>query len=178
LALAAQWASDGEIISRLEQWLLAEISLEQLETSLAKSLEVQPNEFWSRHWTFRSKPTKSAQPLLGASRATDLAINVILPWLWVRALAGRNQKLQAEAERRYLAWPAAQDNSVLKLARERLFSGRAKTKTAAHQQGLIQIVRDFCDHSNSACDQCRYPDLIRAAAAAAVAVAGENSRPK
>lgn len=165
LALAAQWAANGAIIQRLEQWLLAKISDDELEESLTRALAVGENEFWSRHWTFRSKPTKSAQPLLGSSRATDLAINVILPWLWIRAAAGRNETLRNESERRYLAWPPAQDNAVLKLARERLFSGRVKIKTAAHQQGLIQIVRDFCDHSNAACEHCRFPELVRAASA-------------
>jgi hypothetical protein len=165
LALAAQWAANGAITQRLEQWLLAKLEDTDLEESLTRALAVGENEFWSRHWTFRSKPTKSVQPLLGSSRATDLAINVILPWLWIRAAAGRNESLRKEAERRYLAWPTAQDNAVLKLARERLFSGRVKIKTAAHQQGLIQIVRDFCDHSNSACEHCRFPELVRAASA-------------
>jgi hypothetical protein len=163
LALASQWAASGSILQQLEQWLLAEIDCDDLESTLAKALAVSESPFWTRHWTFRSKPTAAPQPLLGASRATDLAINVILPWLWIRARAGRNERLQKEAQWRYLAWPPAQDNAVLKLARERLFAGRCKPKTAAHQQGLIQIVRDFCDHSNAACEHCRFPELVRAA---------------
>jgi len=31
----------------------------------------------------------------------------------------------------------------------------------AAQQGLIQIVRDFCDHSNAICENCRFPELVR-----------------
>jgi hypothetical protein len=142
--------------------MLSNVDANELEESLAKTLAVDESQFWSRHWTFRSKPTATAQPFLGTSRATDLAINVILPWLWIRAVSGRNQTLQNEAQRRYLGWPPAQDNSVLKLARERLFAGRWKAQTAAQQQGLIQVVRDFCDHSNAACDRCRFPELVRA----------------
>ena len=125
LALAAQWAANGSLTQRLEA-AFAKVDSSDMEDSLARALETPGSEFWGRHWTFRSKPTKSKQPLLGSSRATDLAINVDLPWLWIRAAAGRNETLQREAERRYLAWPPAQDNSVLKLARERLFSGRVK----------------------------------------------------
>lgn len=164
LALAAQWSANGSIPQRLEQWLLAKPAEKDLEESLAKTLAVSESEFWSRHWTFRSKPSSAAQPLLGAARATDLAINVILPWLWIRAAAGRNEALQSEAEKRYLAWPPSQDNAVLKLARQRLFTKPWKARTAAQQQGMIQIVRDFCDHSNAACERCRFPDLVRAAA--------------
>jgi hypothetical protein len=32
---------------------------------------------------------------------------------------------------------------------------------AAAQQGLLQITRDFCDHSDSLCDPCKVPDLLR-----------------
>ena len=103
------------------------------------------------------------QPLLGEGRVTDLAVNVVLPWLWVRAREGGNMKFQREVERRFLAWPAAEDNSVLKLARQRLLgtSNTRVLKTAASQQGLMQIVRDFCEHSNAICTDCRFPELVR-----------------
>jgi len=101
--------------------------------------------------------------LLGESRATDLAVNVILPWFWTRARAGKNQHLTQLAEERFLAWPPAQDNSLLRLARQRLLGRQTPgcAKSAARQQGLLQIVRDFCDHSNAVCADCLFPDVVR-----------------
>jgi hypothetical protein len=66
-------------------------------------------------------------------------------------------------EQRYFEWPAAEDNSVLRLARERLLgqSDPHVLPGAAAQQGLIQLVRDFCDNSNSVCHECKLPDLVR-----------------
>ena len=95
---------------------------------------------------------------------TDLAVNVILPWFWARATAGKNETLQHVAEHRYLAWPVAEDNAVLRLARQRLLGDASKRnfKTAAAQQGLLQIVRDFCNQSNAVCADCRFPELVRA----------------
>jgi len=103
------------------------------------------------------------QPLLGASRVTDLAVNVILPWLWIRAFEGKNTGLQRELENRFCEWPVAEDNSVLRLARQRLLGNAARRalRTAAEQQGLMQIVRDFCDHSNAICENCRFPELVK-----------------
>ena len=92
---------------------------------------------------------------------------MILPWLWARAAAGRNAPLRAVAEHRLFAWPAGEDNASLRLARERLFAGtapRGLLQRAAAQQGLLQIVRDFCAHSNALCESCRFPELIRRAA--------------
>jgi hypothetical protein len=126
---------------------------------------LQPTEdaFWSRHTNFSAAPLAHPQALLGESRATELAINVVLPWFHARAAAGRNATLRERIEGIYFAWPAAEDNAVLKLARRRLLgsSSASAFKTAAAQQGLIQVVRDFCDHSNAACEGCQFPELVR-----------------
>ena len=76
---------------------------------------------------------------------------------------GKNQRLTQLAEERFLAWPPAQDNSVLRLARQRLLGRQPGTvgRSAAGQQGLLQIVRDFCDHSNAVCADCMFPDMVR-----------------
>jgi hypothetical protein len=164
LALAAHWLAAGDFTAKLERWFTTEIPDVELADSLLRVLQVERDEFWSWHWTFRSARLPRPQPMLGAARVTDLAANVILPWLWVRAVEGKNEKLQRVAERRYLAWPSAEDNSVLKLARERLLGGAQSRvlKGAAAQQGLLQILRDFCEHSNALCENCDFPQLVRA----------------
>ncbi|MGH7939862.1 MAG: DUF2851 family protein, partial [Limisphaerales bacterium] len=157
LALASHWLADGDFIPKIERWIAAD------GAELMKILQVERDEFWSWHWTFKSARLKKPQPLLGAARVTDLAVNVILPWLWTRAAEGNNETFQTEVERRFFSWPPAEDNSILKLARQRLLgtSSAKILKTAAAQQGLIQIVRDFCDRSNAACDDCKFPELLR-----------------
>ena len=179
LALAAHWLADKNLISKLERWCASDISNgraalprgladqqvspTQLLDSLRKILEVERDEFWSWHWTFRSARLKKPQPLLGDARVTDLAVNVILPWLWTRAAEGKNEKLQRVIENLYTVWPQAEDNSILKLARQRLLGvGRSRAlRSASAQQGLIQITRDFCEHSNAVCENCRFPELVR-----------------
>jgi hypothetical protein len=53
---------------------------------------------------------------------------------------------------------------VLRLARQRLLGGTSRRAFpgAAAQQGLIQLVRDFCDHANAVCEGCKLPDLVQA----------------
>jgi hypothetical protein len=163
LALAAHWLASAQFPASLEKWFVADAEGVSLAQSLLDCLHPGEDEFWSRHWSFQSPRLTKPQPLLGESRATDLAINVLLPWFWVRARAGKSADLQQRAEQRYLAWPSAQDNSLLRLARHRLLGQRGlKTiKSAAAQQGLLQIVRDFCDHSNAVCEDCLFPGLVR-----------------
>jgi hypothetical protein len=162
LALAAHWLAAQNLVLKIENWGAAELPEKRLVESLLEVFQVERDEFWSWHWTFKSARLLKPQPLLGAARVTDLAVNVVLPWLWIRAKEGGNEKFRREIERRFFAWPAAEDNSVLKLARQRLL-GTSRPQVlpgAAQQQGLMQIIRDFCEHSNAVCADCRFPDLV------------------
>lgn len=162
LALASHWLASENLISKIEDWCAVEISDKKLLESLHEIFQIERDEFWSWHWTFKSVRLTKPQPLLGEARVTDLAVNVILPWLWIRSREGGNEKLQLAIERRFFAWPTAEDNSVLKLARQRLLGTSAARilQGAAQQQGLMQIVRDFCEHSNAICTDCRFPELV------------------
>jgi hypothetical protein len=163
LALAAHWLADDALAGVIEKWATTPVKDKELGSSLLRALQVAEDDFWSWHWTLRSKRMPKPQPLLGPARITDLAVNAILPWLWTRASKGGSESLRLEIERRYLRWPTGEDNSVLRLARQRLL-GRASPSilsTACAQQGLLQIVRDFCDHSNAMCQDCQFPDLVR-----------------
>lgn len=162
LALAAHWLADGHLAEKLERWCTTPLADDRMAAALLETLQIGSDDFWAWHWTIRSPRLKRPQPLLGPSRVTDLAVNVILPWLWIRAAEGKNQRLQTVIEHRFNAWPAAEDNAVLRMGRQRLLGTTSKRAlpTAAEQQGLIQIIRDFCDHSNAVCENCRFPELV------------------
>lgn len=158
IALGAHWLADREFVRRIEAWALEPGP--NPVTTLAEILRAGPDPFWETHYSLFSRPGMAGAMLLGRDRVTDLAVNTILPWLFARALetgAGAEPVL-----RLYFSWPAGQDNSVLKLARQRLFGTDdigVLEKLAAVQQGLIQIVYDFCCYSDPLCTHC---SLVRA----------------
>jgi len=163
LALASHWLVAADFYAKLEKWFTTDTPDVSLVSSLLECLQPPQDDCWSWHWGFASSRLRKPQPLLGESRATDLAINIILPWFWARARAGKNDTLAAVAEKRYLAWPVAQDNSLLRLARHRLLGGQGTIRltSASSQQGLLQIIHDFCDQTNALCTDCAFPDLVR-----------------
>ena len=162
LALAAHWLAGGDLVDRLEKWFSSAAAEKHPAARLVRILQPPHDPFWSRRWTFRSRAGDGPCPLLGPARVADLAVNVVLPWFHARARAGQRPETTALVERLFLAWPASEDNAVLRQARIRLFgTSRNRARSAAAQQGLLQIVRDFCDHSNAICDDCRFPRLVQ-----------------
>jgi len=161
LALAAHWLSEPRWTDRLESWLAQDAPPSRWPVSLLDGLNAS-DPFWSRHWTLASPELPTPHPLLGLPRATDLAMNVILPWFWSRAQAVANSAAMARIEARYLAWPSGEDNAVLRLARQRLLEGRPfpHPRAASLQQGLLQVVHDYCDRADARCAGCPLPDLL------------------
>lgn len=163
LALAAQWLAADDLVPAIEAWCAEGIDGKSAGARLMKILEQRTPSFWEDHCTFSSQPLPRKSPLIGRARQTDLAVNTILPWLYARASSGRDRSLAGRLRLAYLAWPKSEDNSVLRLARQRLLGTRSGRvlKTAGHQQGLLQIVRDFCAHTDSLCTDCPFPDYIQ-----------------
>ncbi len=161
IALAAAWLSDPGWTSRLADWFLSAHETDAASRTLPEALRARTSDYWRRHCTLTSTPTLDPLPVLGGGRINDMAVNVLLPWFWARAQAGGDSAMMARVEAHYLRWPAGEDNAVLKLARSRLLGeARAPGRTAAIQQGLLQIVRDFCAHSNSLCEHCAFPRCV------------------
>jgi len=172
LALAARWRLQTDLPARLDAWIQAAHGRTMKDTAL-ELLQLlappapEPTPYWGRHWTLRSPELATPQPLLGAPRITDVAVNVILPWMWARSGAGSDRpELRATVEQCWQDWPAGEDNAVLRLARQRLFGTTRPRlpRRAILQQGLLQITRDFCDHAGALCQECRFPELVRGAA--------------
>ncbi len=165
LALAAAWLADPLWESRVEDWyrqLTPETSHTDAGQSLLAALKPEADGFWRRHYTLMAHELPDAPPLLGAGRLNDIAINVILPWFWARADAGGENEARQRLEKLYFDWSPGEDNTLLKLARTRLLGegelpGR---KTAALQQGILQIAHDFCAYSNALCAECRFPGIV------------------
>lgn len=164
LALAAHWLAADLKPAALGEWIAHPDEPPGPDSLLRRLQPREEDPFWERHWTLRSAAFDRPQPLLGSSRVTDLAMNTVLPWLWAGATASGDETGRRRVEECLETWPAGQDNAVLRLARQRLFAGTPPPlpRQALLQQGLLQVVRDFCSQTNALCADCRFPDLVRA----------------
>ena len=114
--------------------------------------------YWDYHYTLSSGRSDRPLALIGAARATEMLANVFFPL----AIAAHPERWQA-----YERLPAAATNRRVETAAARLFgggdvdAGHTWTKTAVHQQGLLQIYEDFCLQDDSDCERCTFPDRVQ-----------------
>ncbi|MGE3308853.1 MAG: DUF2851 family protein [Limisphaerales bacterium] len=163
LAVAAAWIADPAWEPRMNAWFEDLVAggpaADNPEATLNEALRPESHGFWRRHYTLSTRALPSPAPLLGSGRLNDLAVNAFLPWLWARADSVGDETHRRKIESVFLHWPPGEDNATLKLARARIFGtdNLPVRKTAAVQQGLLQIVRDYCLHSDSICSGCALP---------------------
>ena len=73
--------------------------------------------------------------------------------------------MRALVKAQYDALRPAGDNSLARLATHQLFGTtrvmRRYVQSTRHQQGLLQILQDFCFNDKSVCRQCRFAELAR-----------------
>jgi hypothetical protein len=90
--------------------------------------------------------------LLGKARATDIAVNILLPFIaaWGRLYSEPKKGRRAVAL--YRIYPAASMNSVESYMAGRLGISRGELKFARRRQGLIHLYRNC--YRSGGCDSC------------------------
>ena len=113
------------------------------------------DEYWDHHYTVTSKLSSKRMALIGESRVTEMLANVFLP------IAINTDPAKWIA---FKNLPATLSNRRVEIAALRLFGGgdiaTSLLKSAAAQQGLLQIYEDFCQRDASDCQHCLFPAQV------------------
>ncbi len=113
------------------------------------------DEYWDHHYTVTSKPSAKRMALVGESRVTEMLANVFFP-IGIAADASRWDE--------FCKLPAPLSNRRVDTAVLRLFGDTPPDakflRSAAIQQGLLQIYEDFCQRDASDCERCLFPTQL------------------
>jgi hypothetical protein len=158
------------LLQRFAQHGMLEHFLRMLQgesaTRKAQSLEligyfVVPAEgFWERRCDFESRAVSASNPrygdLIGANRALDIIVNVILPALLQHALHSEDSRLMTALRELYAYLPSLQTNVITRRMTEQLSQrfalGQQIAKGAQSQQGLLYLQKLLCRSLH--CDAC------------------------
>ena len=127
---------------------------------LEKLFLIPASPYWASHYSFDDSHLDAAagrdQLMLGAERARDILINVVLPGMLAFAEESSDGRLQNSLREIYRQYPCLAENEITQLMRDQVFS---MVETAApvidgvrSQQGLIHLHKSLC--SPPVCDRC------------------------
>jgi hypothetical protein len=110
--------------------------------------------FWATHHDF-GRPLAAPQPwLVGAGRAGEVVVNVLLPFAYALGQATADKALSERALAIYRRYPSGPPNRVVREMALQVggADGPKLAKGACRQQGLIHLYRHWCDSRD--CDRC------------------------
>ncbi len=115
------------------------------------------HDVWKDFSSF-SKPLPRPAAALGRSRATDIAVNIILPQIYASGQIDGNGRLCDGALKIYTSYPRGQANRTLKNASDRWFFPPERRKSiltcSAAAQGALHLYKKFCLKNSSDCARC------------------------
>lgn len=123
--------------------------------ALGKWCRQLSHDFWDHHYTLSSKPSSRPMALIGPSRVSEIAANLMIPLHF-----DRRQDLRDY----FASMTTLPLSSRVRLAAERLL-GDAENEVidlrrTLHQQALLQIFEDYCLPAGGDCARCPLSDRL------------------
>ena len=159
----------AQIISRCQDTLMMDFlpliegastanqrTLTRIRRRLQERLTLAPSGYWEDHSHFGKGIPRRGAALIGATRASDIIVNILLPMTLVWAEQSQSLKLTEAVQRLYDSYPKLQENHTTQQIEAQIFSQKQPIKlispSAKKQQGAIYLHRNFC--SSRLCDLC------------------------
>jgi hypothetical protein len=120
---------------------------------LDKVRETPPERALPLRDTFIAVSENPRQPApVGADRAEEIAINILLPFCYARGRYGSDENLAAKADRLFVAFPGSPANGLEKHTARQMGLKNAEVNSALRRQGLLHIYRTLCIQGK--CGEC------------------------
>jgi hypothetical protein len=135
------WPSAREIMLTLAE-PDARVAASRLRTMFTRA----GDQYWQTHCDL-GRPMRNAGAVLGAQRAAEAVVNVVLPWAAALARAWDRPELERMAESCFGMHPPLASNHVTRHMAEQILGGSVASvvTSACRQQGLLHIYRTSCD---------------------------------
>ncbi len=122
---------------------LRRLSLEAAPAEIRQAFQAMDENFWAAHLDFHL-PAFGAPALVGAGRAGEILVNVLLPHLYASAHLAGDGALRRRAMQLFRDAPPSPDNEVTREVKALIAAskgGRPVVNSARRQQGLIHVYR-------------------------------------
>jgi hypothetical protein len=126
-------------------------STKVLINSIRSLFIVKASGYWREHYVFDKSSKIKLNYIIGLSRADEIFINVILPYLSVYFDMFGNEALSKKVLKVYNEYNQKVDNKIVRNVSDALKLDGVNKKTI-YSQGMIEVFRNYC--SKNKCLEC------------------------
>jgi HPt (histidine-containing phosphotransfer) domain-containing protein len=121
-------------------------------SALESGLTVDSDGYWRDHFDFGVRSRTKIAALLGHSKAGEITVNVLLPFVFSWGALAGEVKLTYHAIDLYHSYPRLAENCLTQHMKKQLGFEESFDLTACRQQGLIHVFRNYCREGR--CSEC------------------------
>jgi hypothetical protein len=134
-------------------WLpVIKMSGRQCLQTWGQILRAEDPAYWSHYYDFGRPLTATQAVLIGGDRASEMIVNVILPFLMAWASCGEERELAYQILSIYREHPRLAANSIQRHMTDQLVLTSQSLNSACRQQGLLHIYKTLC--TQGLCSEC------------------------
>jgi len=126
-------------------------NINNLTSSLRSLFIVKGDGFWRNHYIFDQPAKVPINYFIGASRADEILVNIILPIISIYFEIFDKKELSQRAIKVYLNFYQKSENNLVNEVSTTLFLNDAWKRSVLYQ-GMIELFRNFC--SREKCLEC------------------------
>jgi hypothetical protein len=141
----------GNLIGILVKKITEIHNITVLINSIRSLFVVKSDGFWRNHYVLDQTASAEIKYFVGASRADEIVVNVILPFFSVYFDVFGNQNLSKKILKMYDFYEQKSENQIINEMAEALKLNE-QTKRAVYAQGMIELFRNYC--SKNKCLEC------------------------
>lgn len=132
-------------------------NLTVLINSLRSLFVIKSDGFWQKHYVFDKPAKENIKYFIGASRADEIVINVLLPYFAVYFEVFGKEELSKKVFKLYNIYKQRSDNRIVREVAETL-QMKEQAKRTVYMQGMIELFRNYC--SKGKCLECEIGKIV------------------
>lgn len=147
----------GNLINVIAKKITEIHNITVLINSMRSLFVIKSDGFWKTHFVFDQASNGEVKYFVGASRADEIVVNVVLPFFAVYFEIFGNQNIAKKVMKIYMAYNQKSDNKIITDVSESLAMTNLTNRTIV-AQGMIELFRNYC--SKSKCLECEIGKMV------------------
>lgn len=147
----------NNLIGILAKKIIEIHNLTVLINSLRSIFVIKSDGFWRNHYVLDQPANGEIKYFIGASRADEIVVNVILPFFAVYFDVFGNQNISKKVVKIYGMYQQKSENQIINDVADALGLTDLMKRTV-YSQGMIELFRSFC--SKNRCLECELGKMV------------------